>query len=139
MGITLLNDLCYGHLKDSMHVYMYILVYSRLLYNACVIASTTHLAAVSLVLHLLEEHWLDNSFPASSTSDSGSELYVWLRSAVQVPVILKVTEVIRLSTIYVHIRGHTIVGNINSINFRTSERTAMVSKLVLEVHTNSTQ
>ena len=92
--------------------------------------------SVSLVLHLLEEHWLDNSFPASSTSDSGSELYVWLRSAVQVPVILKVTEVIglRLSTIlYVHIRGHTIVGNNNSFNFRTSERTAMVSKLVLEV------
>ena len=50
--------------------------------------------SVSLVLHLLEEHWLDNSFPASSTSDSGSELYVWLRSAVQGPVILKVTEVI---------------------------------------------
>ena len=47
MGITLLNDLCYGHLKDSMHVYVYILVnvYSRLLYNACVSASTTHLAA----------------------------------------------------------------------------------------------
>ena len=86
--------------------------------------------SVSLVLHLLEEHWLDNSFPASSTSDSGSELYVWLRSAVQVPVI---TEVIRLSTIYVHIRGHTIVGDNNSFNFRTSERTAMVSKLVLEV------
>ena len=45
MGITLLNDLCNGHLKDSMHVYMYILVYSRLLCNACVSASTTHLAA----------------------------------------------------------------------------------------------
>ena len=84
MGITLLNDLCYGHLKDSMHVYVYILVnvYSR------------HLSASTLVLHLLEEYWLDNSFPASSTSDSGSELYVWLRSAVQGPVILKVTEVI---------------------------------------------
>ena len=34
---------------------------------------------------------------------------------------------------YVHIRGHTIVGKINSFNFRTSEHTAMVSKLVLEV------
>ena len=45
MGITLLNDLCYGHLQGSMHVYVYILVYSRLLYNACVSASTTHLAA----------------------------------------------------------------------------------------------
>ena len=130
MGITLLNDLCYGHLKDSMHVYVYILVYSRLLYNACVSDAPRCMFSVSLVLHLLEEHWLDNLFPASSTSDSGSELYVWLRSAVQVPVI---TEVIRLSTIYVHIRGHTIVGNNNSFNFRTSERTAMVSKLVLEV------
>ena len=36
---------------------------------------------------------------------------------------------------YMHIRGHTIVRtcNINSFNFRTSDRTAMVSKLVLEV------